>query len=63
MMGNVVELPPRRRKESARQDTGKSAEVILFLGVRYERWSDEVPSSGPPAPRPRAAGRRLKRQA
>lgn len=43
MMGNVVRLerpePPKKRGKAAKVPK-TSAEIIIFPGVRYERWDD-----------------------
>jgi hypothetical protein len=37
--------PPRTRKTRSERT---SAEVVLFPGVRYERWADERPKQDAP---------------
>jgi hypothetical protein len=37
--------PELRNDPSACRQDGRGAEVILFPGVRYERWGDENASS------------------
>lgn len=43
------------RRESAVRAAGRSADIVLFPGVRYERWGDG--SSEPAKPRRRARRR------
>ena len=47
-MAHIVEFrPPSNRSERRpRADAPAAAEIILFPGVRYERWEDDTP----PAP-------------
>lgn len=43
MMGNVVRLErpePRKRGRKAAEPPQVSAEIIIFPGVRYERWDE-----------------------
>ena len=40
-----MQAPPRARQ--ARRDRS-SAEIVIFPGVRYERWADEPPKHETP---------------
>ncbi|MCB1510355.1 MAG: hypothetical protein KDJ36_05580 [Hyphomicrobiaceae bacterium] len=50
MMGNVVRLerlvePAKQRRHAKSQKT--TAEIVIFPGVRYERWDDAVATACP----------------
>ena len=64
-MGVVVELPPRRQKrlQENSEEPAQSAEIILFLGVRYERWPDEPPRQDPGVAPQRGGPRRINHRA
>lgn len=51
--------PARRRVEPAPVETGVSATLLLFTGVRYERTA--VADKNPVAPQPRKHGKRIAR--
>lgn len=40
-MSNVVPMKPQRRKRPDRAQTGESAEILFFTGVRYVQLLDE----------------------
>ena len=49
MMGNIVridETPHRGERRSTDPKNAKSAEIVIFPGVRYERWDDDRPAAG-----------------
>jgi hypothetical protein len=57
-MGNVIPLRPRdgaKRAEKSRiaRDgvVSGGAEIVLFLGVRYERHAEETPPLDRPSPK------------
>ena len=60
-MGNVVEIEDARRTRPRRRGTeeGGPATVVLFTGVRIERWDDRAPPAGDrPGTRPSSRRRR-----
>lgn len=63
-MADILDFrPPGTR--SARRTIGASAEIVIFPGVRYERW-DDAPSGGATdrtrdKDKPKGKGRRIKR--
>lgn len=59
-MASILEFRrPELRSGTARSSAGggASADIVLFPGVRYERWDDEAAASAS-APRSRPARRR-----
>jgi hypothetical protein len=47
-MATILEFRSRTMREPARHLSGGSAEIVLFPGVRYERWAED------PQPKPKA---------
>jgi hypothetical protein len=52
-MGTLVDMrgPLARRQATEREKPVRTGQVLLFTGVRYERWSDveDKPANGPAA--------------
>lgn len=61
-MGEVVRLQrdEEPRRSAKRADAGRApCQILIFTGVRYERWTDEsTPPSPAPAPAPASKRRR-----
>jgi hypothetical protein len=60
-MGEIVDLAARRSRHQRTTAPRGPAQVVLFLGVRYERASDtpELSSGDKPAPKNRRKRRRV----
>ena len=41
------EMPPRK---SRRRRSRRSAEIVIFPGIRYERWTETAQADQPAAP-------------
>ncbi|HEY7669410.1 MAG TPA: hypothetical protein VH852_02125 [Hyphomicrobium sp.] len=54
-MAKILTFRPGRRDGSALASQSAKAEVIVFPGVRYERWDDAREAEARPAP---ASGKR-----
>ncbi len=57
-MASILEFRPpvfEGRQEAARREQAGPADIVLFPGVRYERWTDSAPE--PAKPRRRARRR------
>jgi hypothetical protein len=63
-MAEIIPLAERRaaRPPSGRAALGPTGEIVLFLGVRYERH-EEGPSPAPAKPLAPGRGRRARRRA
>lgn len=58
-MASILEFKPAAfgsRQEAERNEAAGSADIVLFPGVRYERWT-EAPSESDAPPRRRARRR------
>lgn len=60
-MGKVIAFQPRAKAAPMRQSASRrDAEILFFLGVRYERMDDARCDQGK-APAPIAGGKRRRR--
>jgi hypothetical protein len=50
-MADILEFPVRRSTSSTPSQRVRrrraAAEIVIFPGVRYERWEEAVPAAGP----------------
>lgn len=44
-MNNIVEFRAGSRARNVSTRSGVSAEIVLFPGVRYERWGEAPPAA------------------
>lgn len=53
-MANIIQMrmAPAETKPRVPEGTKRSAEIVIFPGIRYERWSasDQQPDAGTKAP-------------
>ncbi len=57
-MATIIPFEPRKRRITQQSAAREEAQILLFIGVRYERWSDESAARNqagyePPRQRPR----------
>ncbi len=55
-MADILAFPPKPEasKPAERKRRGRGAEIVIFPGIRIERWSDDV--AEPAEPRMQASG-------
>ncbi len=63
-MADVIVFPSRERQAFLRGDgvDSRTAEIMLFTGVRYQRMADEAPNGADGRDAPREGGMRGRRR-
>ncbi len=61
-MATIIPFTPRQRRQRKLQET---ARILLFSGVRYERWTDDkdAPMRKPTAAQPKNRNRTSRKRA